>query len=97
MNTNEVTLILSRTEAEVMLRALRHITATTDEYPLLESTIDTIQAALPTHPDEFEPDPFRTDAEADADALASAGFGTDEDYGSEAQHDFYSPWEDDQY
>ena len=28
-----------------------------------------------------EPDQFRTDAEADADALASAGFGTDEDYG----------------
>ena len=26
-------------------------------------------------------DGFRTDAEADADALASAGFGTDEDYG----------------
>ncbi len=33
-------------------------------------------------PDEvFEPDPFLTDAEADADALASAGMGTDEDYG----------------
>lgn len=30
---------------------------------------------------ENEPDQFRTDAEADADALASAGFGTDEDYG----------------
>lgn len=28
-----------------------------------------------------EDDPFMTDAEADADALASAGFGTDEDYG----------------
>jgi hypothetical protein len=27
-----------------------------------------------------EPDQFRTDAEADADALASAGMGTDEDY-----------------
>ena len=26
-------------------------------------------------------DGFRTDAEADADALKSAGFGTDEDYG----------------
>ena len=31
---------------------------------------------------EDEPfDGFRTDAEADADALASAGFGSDEDYG----------------
>ena len=32
---------------------------------------------------EDEPfDGFNSDAEADADALASAGFGTDEDYGS---------------
>ena len=29
----------------------------------------------------LEPDQFMSDAEADADALASAGFGTDEDYG----------------
>ena len=28
-----------------------------------------------------EHDPFRSDAEADADVLASAGYGTDEDYG----------------
>lgn len=28
-----------------------------------------------------ERDQFRDDVEADADALASAGFGTDEDYG----------------
>ena len=28
-----------------------------------------------------EHDQFRTDAEADGDALKSAGFGTDEDYG----------------
>lgn len=32
--------------------------------------------------DAEPPDGFLTDAEADADALASAGFGTDEDYGS---------------
>lgn len=34
-------------------------------------------------PDEYdEPfDGFLTDAEADADALANAGYGTDEDYG----------------
>jgi hypothetical protein len=32
--------------------------------------------------DEDEPwDGFRDDVEADADALASAGWGTDEDYG----------------
>lgn len=28
-----------------------------------------------------EPEQFRDDAEADANALASAGYGTDEDYG----------------
>jgi hypothetical protein len=28
-----------------------------------------------------EQDPFRDDVEADADALASVGWGTDEDYG----------------
>ena len=35
------------------------------------------------HPATREPseDSFRDDAEADADALAMAGFGTDEDYG----------------
>ena len=31
--------------------------------------------------DEIREDNFRTDAEADGDALRSAGFGTDEDYG----------------
>lgn len=30
--------------------------------------------------EEVEHDQFRTDAEADADVLASAGWGTDEDY-----------------
>ena len=30
---------------------------------------------------DMEPDDFMTDGEADADALASAGYGTDEDYG----------------
>jgi len=35
---------------------------------------------------EDEPwDGFNSDAEADADALASAGFGTDEDYGCSAE------------
>jgi hypothetical protein len=29
----------------------------------------------------LEPEDFMSDAEADADALASAGWGTDEDYG----------------
>ena len=32
-----------------------------------------------------ENDPFRTDAEADADVLKSAGMGTDEDYGGDVE------------
>jgi len=35
-------------------------------------------------------DNFRDDAEADADALASAGFGTDEDYGCFDSGDDYA-------
>lgn len=33
------------------------------------------------NPDDIERDQFISDVEADADALASAGWGTDEDYG----------------
>lgn len=35
----------------------------------------------PTPYDDYEDDDGYTDAEADADTLASAGWGTDEDYG----------------
>lgn len=61
--------------------------------PQLDAVIDNLQAAYTDAADGGafdEPfDGFRTDAEADADALASAGFGTDEDYGS-AYDDHYS-------
>jgi hypothetical protein len=43
---------------------------------------DIINDDIPCMADECnEQDQFLTDAEADADALASAGYGTDEDYG----------------
>jgi hypothetical protein len=45
---------------------------------LIDDGIDGFSANYGT---EDEHDQFLTDAEADADALASAGFGTDEDYG----------------
>jgi hypothetical protein len=52
---------------------------------LLESSLDKVVSGLLsilTPKDEGqEPDDGMTDSEADADALASAGFGTDEDYG----------------
>lgn len=38
--------------------------------------------------DEPEEDHFRDDVDADADALASAGFGTDEDYGCYGSEDW---------
>lgn len=40
------------------------------------------------HVEEMEPpeDHFRSDVEADADTLASAGWGTDEDYGGGCEH-----------
>jgi hypothetical protein len=34
-----------------------------------------------TNDDSYREDQFNSDAEADGDALASAGLGTDEDYG----------------
>jgi hypothetical protein len=33
----------------------------------------------------YEKDPFNSDSEADADALKSVGFGTDEDYGDHGE------------
>jgi hypothetical protein len=82
---SQVTLTLPLTEANLVLSALRHISADFN-MPQLEAVIDTLQAevtAAETNVPDDEPfDGFRTDAEADADALASAGWGTDEDYGS---------------
>ncbi len=41
------------------------------------------------HPeDDGNWDGFHSDAEADADVLASAGWGTDEDYGCYGEYDF---------
>jgi hypothetical protein len=83
---SQVTLALSLNEAALLLSALRKVTAETDNFHLLESVADTLEAgvtAAETNVPDDEPfDGFRTDAEADADVFASAGWGTDEDYGS---------------
>jgi len=52
-------------------------------YPDSESLINALQEENEEREYGSEPpeDHFRDDVEADADALASAGFGTDEDYG----------------
>jgi hypothetical protein len=38
--------------------------------------------------EDYEEDQFMSDAEADADVLASAGWGTDEDYGYYGEDEF---------
>jgi hypothetical protein len=51
----------------------------------LSQSLDTLREAFPElrlgEPETDEIDPFNSDAEADADVLRSAGWGTDEDYG----------------
>ena len=77
-----ITINLSLTEANLVLTAMRQATAYSNDFPLLESVIDTLQHQINCEVDSLdEPcDGFRTDAEADSDALASAGWGMDEDY-----------------
>ncbi len=54
------------------------IPANEDVSEMVYNLLDT--AGLIEVRDDYEHDQFRTDAEADADVLASAGMGTDEDY-----------------
>ena len=90
---NQIEISLTLTEASLVLSALRDA-ANAMNAPQLDAVIDNLQSAYTEAADNeiedrnFE-DGFRTDAEADADALASAGLGTDEDYGS-AYDDHYS-------
>ena len=94
-----ITVQLTSLEISLTLDAVRHAHSVMHA-PQLEAVIDVLQAALteaesgPAEPS----DGFFSDAEADADALASAGHGTDEDYyPAEGDRDYYSVYEDDQY
>lgn len=92
-----INITLSSTEASLVLAALRDA-ADRMNAPQLDAVIDNLQAAYINAEDNAsreEPfDGFRTDVEADADALASAGYGTDEDYGGPAEDAFLdSYWE----
>lgn len=78
-----ISLIISCLEADLILNALINERARTNTLAL-DEIINTVDASLSAamHGDrDDEGDQFRTDAEADGDALASAGHGTDEDYG----------------
>ena len=99
MNTNEVTLTLSLAQADRVLAALLNERARigNDSLDALLSAVDsainaTLDGVDSTRDEPF--DGFRTDVEADADALASAGYGTDEDYGGPAEDAFLDDyWE----
>ena len=93
-----INLSLTLAEASLVLSALRDASSRVD-MPQLETIIDNLNSAyLVAEQDSDEPfDGFRTDAEADGDALASAGHGTDEDYQpAQPAEDAYldSYWED---
>jgi hypothetical protein len=57
----------------------------TSRYSICEGCLERARIEDGDYPDEDyipdEPEDNMTDAEADADTLASAGMGTDEDYG----------------
>ena len=78
---NQINLPLTLTEASLVLSALRDA-ADAMNAPQLDAVIDTLQASYNAAHEDEPFDGFRTDAEADGEALASAGYGTDEDYGS---------------
>lgn len=93
-----INLPLTLTEASLVLSALRDVSGRVN-MPQLETIIDNLNSAyLVAEQDSDEPfDGFRSDAEADGDALASAGLGVDEDYQpAQPAEDAYldSYWED---
>jgi hypothetical protein len=63
-----------------------------------ESFRDEWDDAMDGWEDDDEPDDgFRGDVEADADALASAGYGTDEDYGYCGEDSYLDAYYEDRY
>jgi len=94
-----INLSLTPTDAALVLAALRN-SAQDINAPQIDALIDVVQNEInlaEREADAEERDLFRSDAEADGDALASAGFGTDEDYQpAQPAEDAYldSYWED---
>ena len=79
---NELENSLERESAKERVRDALELTNDA-EYELAEQQ-EAERLQSQRHPNvdaDIEVDPFLSDAEADADALASAGWGTDEDYG----------------
>ena len=94
-----IELVLTPTDAALVLAALRN-SAQDINSPQIDALIAIVRHEIDLaqwEADSDERDFFRSDAEADGDALASAGFGTDEDYqpaqpAEDAHLDSY--WED---
>ena len=78
---NPVYLILSLNEASLVLTALRSAEGAGSNVAL-DGVIGDLQTLVhrAENPDLYADEDRGTDEEADADALASAGHGTDEDY-----------------
>lgn len=76
---NQIEISLTLTEASLVLAALRDA-ANAMNAPQLDAVIDNLQSAYNAAHEDEPFDGFLTDAEADANARASAGYGTDEDY-----------------
>ena len=78
---NPVYLILSLNEASLVLTALRGAEGAGSNVAL-DGVIGDLQTLVhrAENPDLYADEDRGTDEEADADALASAGHGTDEDY-----------------
>jgi hypothetical protein len=82
----DVTLTLTDREADIVRRALalyaeQGANGCTTECWNIRDNIIAQQVANDIEQDEYVANDGMTDAEADADTLASAGWGTDEDYG----------------
>jgi hypothetical protein len=65
-----------------------------ETYPTKEDLVNALEKDVDSYEDdEYEEEPredsFRDDVDADADTLASAGYGTDEDYGDYGGGDDY--------
>jgi hypothetical protein len=84
MNNNEVTITVTEEQARSIISALER----DDEKNLAGQVEAELNQQLYGNDDDGENDPFHgRDGDADADALSSAGMGTDEDYGDFGQNE----------
>lgn len=89
VNTREIAVTQAQLDAwqggELIQVAMPHLSADDREFLMTGITPEEWDAAFGSSDEDEDEDEgsdgFRDDVEADADTLASAGYGTDEDYG----------------